>query len=279
MATLAETLRASTESLNRYSDTPRLDAELLICYVLDIPRTRFFTEPDQMLEPEQVTAINNFVQQRIEGQPVAYLVGYRDFWNLKLKVTPDTLIPRPETELLVETALELFANDEPIDAIDLGTGTGAIALSLAKERPGWNITASDQSRDTLAVAIENAETYQLHNVTLLQSHWFDNIASERKYDLIISNPPYVPEDAAHLQGRGVRYEPPQALCSGPDGLNDIRIIIPESKKHLKQHGWLLLEHGFDQGEQVKALFAEHGYQYIQQKNDLAGHTRITFGQQ
>ena len=279
MATLAETLKASTESLKQCTDTPRLDAELLICHILNIPKTRLITEPNQTLEAEQILAINTLVQQRIEGQPVAYLTGQRDFWDMTLKVTPDTLIPRPETELLVETALELYGNDESINAIDLGTGTGAIALSIARERPNWHITATDKSHDTLAVAIENAEAYQLHNVTLLQSHWFENLVEDCKFDLIISNPPYVPTDAPHLQERGVRYEPQDALCSGPDGLNDIRIIIPESKKHLKQQGWLLLEHGFDQGEQVKALFAEHGYQNVQQKKDLAGHIRITFGQQ
>jgi release factor glutamine methyltransferase len=163
--------------------------------------------------------------------------------------------------------------------IDLGTGTGAIALSIASERADWHITATDASHDALTVAIENAEANQLHNVTLLQSHWFDNIADSATYDMVISNPPYVPEDAEHLHGRGVRYEPQDALRAGPDGLSEIRIIIPESKKHLKKNGWLLLEHGFDQGEKVMALFKEHDFKNIQQKQDMAGHTRITYGQQ
>lgn len=278
MATLADTLKQATESLSQFSDTPRLDAELLICHVLDIPKTRFITDPGEILPDEQLAMINTLVQQRIEGQPIAYLIGYRHFWDLKLKVTPDTLIPRPETELLVETALELFNQDETVDVIDLGTGSGAIALSIAKERPAWHITATDQSPQTLAVAIENAEYYKLDNVTLIQSDWFENITDDARYNLIISNPPYVPDEAPHLKERGVRYEPQRALRSGPDGLDDIRILIPESKKHLKQYGWLLLEHGFDQGEQVRTLFNAHGYKNITQKKDLAGHTRITYGQ-
>jgi release factor glutamine methyltransferase len=278
VATLAEILNTCTESLNTHSDTPRLDAELLICHVLNIPKTKLFTDAEQRLESDKLTAINELVQQRITGQPVAYLVGYRDFWTLRLKVTPATLIPRPETELLVETALTLFSADEEINLIDLGTGTGAIALSIASERPGWHITATDASSDALAVAIENAETIQLHNVTLLQSHWFDDIADTATYDMIISNPPYVAEDAEHLRQRGVRYEPQAALRAGSDGLNDIRIIIPASKKHLKKNGWLLLEHGFDQGETVLALFKQHGFRNIQQKKDLAGHTRISYAQ-
>ena len=279
MATLAEALNTCSESLKAYSDTPRLDAELLICHVLDIPKTKLITDAEQSIQNDNLTAINELVQQRINGLPVAYLVGYRDFWTLRLKVTPATLIPRPETELLVETAMTLFERDESIDVIDLGTGTGAIALSIASERPNWHITATDTSHDALAVAIENAEANQLHNVTLMQSHWFDNIADNATYDLVISNPPYVPEDAEHLHGRGVRYEPPNALRAGPDGLSEIRIIIPESKKHLNKNSWLLLEHGFDQGEKVMTLFKEHGFQNIQQKQDLAGHTRITYGQQ
>lgn len=278
MAILTESLQHATKLLEPCSDTARLDAELLICHVLEIPRTRLITDPEQTLTDAQQQNIEAIVRRRLEGQPVAYLLGYRYFWDLKLKVTPDTLVPRPETELLVETALALYSADETINVLDLGTGSGAIALAIARSCPNWHITATDQSHDTLAVAIENAETYQLDNVTLIQSHWFDNLDDAVKYDLITSNPPYVPENAEHLEHRGVRFEPQQALRSGPDGLDDIRVLIPASKNYLKPDGWLLLEHGFDQGEEVKALFTEYGYRDVQQEKDLAGHLRMTIGQ-
>jgi len=277
VTTLAEALQQATTSLEPCSDSARLDAELLICHVLKVPRTRLITESDHTLAAGQQSKIENIIARRVEGQPIAYLLGYQHFWDLKLKVTRDTLVPRPETELLVETALELYGEDKTINVIDLGTGSGAIALAIAKSRPNWHVTATDQSHNTLAVAIENTETCRLDNVTLIQSHWFDSLNADIKYGLIVSNPPYVTEDAEHLQHRGVRFEPQQALRSGPDGLDDIRLLIPASKKHLNPGGWLLLEHGFDQGDKVKALFTEYGYKNIEQKKDLAGHVRITYG--
>jgi len=278
VANLAATLKTATHSLQACSDTPRLDAELLICHVLGIPKTYFFTHPEQEVTDQQYAKLDTLLQQRMAGQPIAYIIGYRYFWDLKLKVTPDTLIPRPETEFLVETALELGEEAKGIDVIDLGTGSGAIALSLAKARPNWHITATDQSSSALEVAVENADANGVNRITFVESHWFDRLDEHNQYDLIVSNPPYVPEQAPHLQERGVRYEPRQALVSGADGLDAIRILIPESKKHLKQNGWLLLEHGFDQGEEVKTLFEAQGYKNVQQKQDLGGHTRITYGQ-
>ena len=177
----------------------------------------------------------------------------------------------------METALTLYPAETPINVIDLGTGSGAIALAIAKARPHWHICATDESQAALSLAIENAEHYQLHNVSLLQSHWFDDLAEHTKYELIISNPPYVAADDPHLQQGDVRFEPQTALVSGADGLNAIRYLILQSKPHLVAGGWLLLEHGYDQGERVRQLFSAHGYLEVQQKKDIAGHIRMTMG--
>ena len=277
MPTLGEVTSQASQLLATSSDSARLDAELLIAHTLNIPRSRFITEPDQILDEQQLNKIQAIITRRARGEPVAYLLGSKYFWDLELKVTPAVLIPRPDTELLVEIALTLYKPDETIKVIDLGTGSGAIALAIAKSRPHWHITATDESQPALAVAIENAEHYKLDNVTLLQSHWFENVAEDLRYDLIISNPPYIAETDPHLHQGDVRFEPQEALVAGPDGLDAIRYLIHESKKHLRQHGWLILEHGYDQGMQVRQLFVENGYMQVQQKKDLGGHIRVTMG--
>lgn len=277
MPTLGEVARQACQLLENTSDSARLDSELLIAHVLNIPRSRFITDPDLDLDPQRLDEIQTLINRRSKGEPVAYLLGCKHFWDLELKVTPDVLIPRPETELLVETALTLFEADTVVRVLDLGTGTGAIALAIARARPHWHVCATDESRPALAVAIENAERYQLHNLTLLQSHWFDNLAENKSYDLILSNPPYIPENDPHLQQGDVRYEPQQALVSGKDGLDAIRHLVSESPQHLQPGGYLMLEHGYDQGERVQQLFVQHGYKDVQQKEDLGGHVRVTFG--
>lgn len=277
MPTLAEVTRQSSQLLETASQSARLDAELLIAHVLNIPRSRFISHPEQTLDNHQLNSIRDLVQRRAAGEPIAYLLGHKHFWDLELKVTADVLIPRPDTELLVETALTLFAEEDDIQVLDLGTGSGAIAIAIAKARPRWHVCASDASKAALSVAIENAEHYLLHNISLLQSHWFEKLVVDKRYHLIVSNPPYVPEHDPHLQQGDVRFEPQQALVSGNDGLDDIRYLIAESKNHLLADGWLMLEHGYDQGDRVQQLFVENGYMDVQQRKDLGGHIRVTFG--
>jgi release factor glutamine methyltransferase len=277
MPTLGETTREATQLLATTSDSARLDAELLIAHVLDIPRSRFITEPERELDQQQLDNIQAIITRRAAGEPVAYILGHKHFWDLELKVSPAVLIPRPDTELLVETALTLYPAEASINVLDLGTGSGAIALAIAKAHPHWHVCAIDESQAALAVAMENAEHYQLHNVTLLQSHWFENLVKDKRYDLILSNPPYIADTDPHLQQGDVRFEPQQALVAGEDGLDAIRFLVTESKLHLLPGGWLLLEHGYDQGEHVRQLFIEHGYREVQQRKDLGGHVRVTLG--
>lgn len=277
MTTLATLQQDAIRTLRDISETARLDAELLIAHVLDIPRTRFITQPDTPIDAQQLDKVQATLAQRKQGVPVAYLIGSQHFWDVELAVTKDTLIPRPETEMLVETALTLFDAEQPVQLADLGTGSGAIAIAIAKARPRWQVLATDRYAPTLAIAQHNAANYQLDNIRFLQSNWFDQLPPEQRLDMIISNPPYVPEQDPHLQQGDVRFEPPHALRSGEDGLNDIRHLISTSRDYLKADGWLLLEHGYDQGAAVNALFAQAGYQIFQQQRDLGGHMRISYG--
>ena len=257
------------------SSTPRLDLELLLCHVLKKPRSYLFAWPDAQISNDQQQKIESLIDLRKKGHPVAHLTGSRDFWSLELKVTPDTLIPRPETELLVEQSLKLLGAS-PRKVLDLGTGTGAIALALASERPDWQVTGCDKVPEAIALAKENRQRNQLERVHFYQSDWFCDLPGDR-YDLIVSNPPYIEENDIHLQQGDVRFEPSSALTSGKDGLDDIRIICAKSPVYLNTGGWLLLEHGYDQGEAVREIFSSTGFQKIQTLLDLAGHDRVTRG--
>jgi len=207
---------------------------------------------------------------------VAYLTGSRAFWSLELKVTPATLIPRPDTETLVEWALERLPPAAALSIADLGTGSGAIALALARERPQCRITATDASAAALAVAQDNAASNQIANVAFRAGRWFAPLAGER-YHLIVSNPPYIPAADPHL-GRGdLRFEPRSALAAGPDGLDDIRLLVAGAPHHLTANGWLLLEHGYDQAAAVRTLLLQHGYHEVQTRHDATGHERISGG--
>ena len=277
MTTLGSLQQDAIRLLSDVSDTARLDAELLIAHVLEIPRTRFITQPDTQIEATQLDQIQAYIRKRKQGYPVAYLIGNQHFWDVELAVTEATLIPRPETELLVETALTLYPAEQPIHVADLGTGSGAIAIAIAKSRPNWQILATDRYQPTLAIAQQNASHYQLSNISLLQSDWFANINRDNRFEMIISNPPYISNDDPHLQQGDVQFEPQHALRAGRDGLDDIRQLIATAPDYIKPNGWLLLEHGYDQGQAVYNLFIQAGYQDIQQKTDLGGHIRITFG--
>ena len=265
-----------TNALSPLSDSPRLDAELLLCHVLARPRSYLYTWPEHELGPEQQQQLAALLARRLQGEPIAHILAQREFWSLPLKVTPATLIPRPETELLVEAALARIPADAQWAIADLGTGSGAIALALASERPLCRITAVDQSQEALAVAIENAQRLGLENLQFVHSDWFEALQGQQ-FALIVSNPPYIRANDPHLSQGDVRFEPPQALASGADGLDAIRHLIAHAPQHLQPPACLLLEHGYDQGAQVVALLKAAGFAECEDLIDLQGHGRIAVG--
>lgn len=258
------------------SPTARLDVELLLAAALGKPRSFLHTWPERIVSSEAALAFAGYLQRRRTGEPVAYILGQQGFWKLDLEVAAHTLIPRPETEMLVEAALELLPSFAPTTVLDLGTGTGAIALALANERPAWQVTAVDRVLEAVALAERNRQRLQLNNAKVLSSHWFSAVQDER-FDLIISNPPYIAAQDPHLQSGDVRFEPDSALVAGNDGLDDLRLIVEQAPAHLNADGWLLLEHGHDQGSAVRELFSRAGFEKIQTRRDLGDHERITFG--
>ncbi|QXG33778.1 peptide chain release factor N(5)-glutamine methyltransferase [Pseudomonas viridiflava] len=258
------------------SPTARLDAELLLAAALGKPRSFLHTWPERIVSTEAALAFAGYLQRRRTGEPVAYILGQQGFWKLDLEVAPHTLIPRPETEMLVEAALELVPAFAPTQVLDLGTGTGAIGLALANDRRQWKITAVDRVPEAVELAERNRQRLQLDNAEVLNSHWFSALEG-RQFDLIISNPPYISEADPHLSMGDVRFEPGSALTAGPDGLDDLRTIIREAPAYLSPGGWLLLEHGYDQGSAVRELLIRHGFERIQTRRDLGEHERITFG--
>jgi len=258
------------------SPTARLDVELLLAAALGKPRSFLHTWPERIVSSEAALKFASYLQRRQTGEPVAYILGQQGFWKLDLEVAPHTLIPRPETEMLVEAALELVPAFAPAKVLDLGTGTGAIGLALASERPAWHVTAVDRVLEAVALAERNRQRLQLGNAQVMSSHWFDSLQGKR-FDLIISNPPYIAAEDPHLVTGDVRFEPNSALVAGADGLDDLRLIIDQAPAHMKPEGWLLLEHGYDQGAAVRDLLSSHGFDKIQTRRDLGDHERITFG--
>lgn len=258
-------------------DSPQLDAELLLAHVTGKDRIYFYTWPEHSLEISLVIHYENLLQRRLHGEPLAHIVGEREFWSLRLKVTPDTLIPRPETELLVEEALKIIPLDKAWEILDLGTGSGAIALALALERPGASIIATDLSAKALAIAAHNAQRLGLTNIRFVQGDWYAALEPGTSFDLIVSNPPYIAEHDTHLKHQELRHEPYQALASGEDGLDAIRHILSNLHAHLKSGGWILMEHGYDQGDAVQALFQKAGLVDVRCLKDLEGRDRVTLG--
>jgi|SRR5450830_375697 len=257
------------------SPTARLDAELLLAAALGKSRSYLHTWPEKIVSSEAALAFSDFLVRRRGGEPVAYILGQQGFWKLDLEVAPHTLIPRPDTELLVEAALELLPAT-PARVLDLGTGSGAIALALANERPAWNVTAVDRVPEAVALAERNRQRLGLNNATVLSSHWFSALDGQR-FQLIISNPPYIASSDPHLAQGDVRFEPASALVAGADGLDDLRLIIAQAPKHLEADGWLMLEHGYDQAEAVRELLSAQGFSEVHSRTDLGGHQRISLG--
>lgn len=254
----------------------RLEAEVLLTHALGKPRSWLIAHAGDALDEAQLRAYDALVQRRRQGEPVAYLTGRRGFWSLELEVTPATLIPRPETELLVELALERLPKDQRARVLDLGTGSGAIALAIARERPAAQVTATDASPDALAVAQRNAAAHGLANVDFALGDWLSPLAGQR-FDLIVSNPPYIEAHDPHLAQGDLRFEPPGALASGDDGLDDIRRIVSQARPHLPAGGWLLMEHGWNQGAAVRALLQQAGYGEVFTAQDLEHRDRVTGG--
>ena len=274
---VSQLLKQASKQLEAVSDSNQLDAELLLAHALDKNRTWLHTWSDSELSAAQQQQFDTLLQRRLQGEPIAYILGEQAFWSLTLKVTPDTLIPRPETEQLVELALEKIPVDANWQILDLGTGSGAIALAIAHERPGCKVMAIDQSAQALQVARHNAEQHHISNVQFIQSHWFTALG-EQGFQLIVANPPYVCENDPHLSQGDVRFEPLAALAGGTDGLDDLRIIVDQARQFLEPGGWLILEHGYDQAEAVQKLLIKHGYQQVQSLRDLAGQPRNTLAQ-
>lgn len=255
-------------------DSPRLDAEVLLAHVLDRPRHYVYAWPEHRPSAAQAEAYRDLIHRRAAGEPVAYLTGEREFWSLALRVSPATLIPRPETELLVELALERFPADTPVRVADLGTGSGAIALALARERPAWHLVATDVSPAALAVARDNATRLDISNVEFRPGDWFGALTPP-PFDGIVANPPYVRDDDPHLLRGDPAREPPGALCGGVDGLDAVRRIATGARPHLVPGGWLAMEHGHDQGAGIRDLLAAEGFGQIRTHRDLAGLERAT----
>ncbi|WP_095146714.1 peptide chain release factor N(5)-glutamine methyltransferase [Pseudomonas sp. Irchel s3b6] len=257
------------------SPTARLDAELLLAAALGKSRSFLHTWPERIVPSEAALVFAEYLQRRRSGEPVAYILGQQGFWKLDLEVAPHTLIPRPDTELLVETALDLLPAT-PAKVLDLGTGSGAIALALASERPVWQVTAVDRVLEAVALAERNRQRLHLNNVSVLSSHWFSAL-KEHRYTLIISNPPYIAAADPHLAEGDVRFEPASALVAGTDGLDDLRLIIGQAPQHLEAGGWLMLEHGYDQADAVRDLLLSQGFEEVHSRKDLGGHERISLG--
>jgi release factor glutamine methyltransferase len=275
-----DTLRDAQIKLEQTSNSAKLEAEVLLAHTLGCDRTYLRTWPEKSLSPEQQTLFQQLINRRCTGEPVAYITGKREFWDMTLQVSPDTLIPRPETEHLVELALEKIPQDAQWQIADLGTGCGAIALAIARERPGCKIFASDSSAAALAIAQNNARNLSIGNVTFVEGNWFDPFSKQlegQQFEMIVSNPPYIHPDDEHLNQGDLRFEPVQALRSRPDGLADIHMITKAARKHLVSPGWLILEHGYDQGSAVKKTLELSGYTQVSTREDLAKNERVSIG--
>lgn len=273
---ISQIINQGVEQLAPVSDSAKLDVRLLLAFALDKPVSYVLTWPERTLSQDEFTTFITLFEQRLKSTPIAYLVGQKEFWSLNFKVSPATLIPRPDTEVLVEKVL----NNHPeacLNCLDLGTGTGAIALALASEKKDWVIHAVDYQDEAVALAKENAHQLALTHVTIYQSDWFSNIKEQAFFNVIVSNPPYIDEHDEHLAQGDVQFEPKSALVAEDEGYADIRHIIENAKKYLVHLGWLYIEHGFQQAKGIQAIFKAHGFIHIHTIKDYGDNDRITFG--
>ena len=274
--TLEQAIAAGANLLAPSSESAKLDAQVLLLHILQKPHSYLFTWPEHELNAEQQQQFDNFCQRRLNGEPVAHITGQREFWSLSLEVNATTLIPRPDTETLVEQALEV-ALPATAKVLDLGTGTGAIALALGSEMPNWQITAVDRVSDAVALATRNQQRLAINNVRVKQSNWFSELHGE-KFNLIVTNPPYIESSDIHLNQGDVRFEPLSALVADDCGMSDIKQIITQSRDYLLSSGYLLIEHGFEQGEAVRHFFKKMAFVNIKTVKDFGNNDRVTFAQ-
>lgn len=257
------------------SDSAKLDAQILLGFVLDKERSYLLTWPEKEVSKQAEQQYLALLQRRIIGEPIAYIIGVQEFWSLPFKVSPATLIPRPDTEVLVELVLEQFGELDDLHCLDLGTGTGAIALALASEQPNWKIDAIDFSLDAVKLAKQNAQDLKLNQVSIFHSNWFSAV-EERTFDVIVSNPPYIDALDEHLHQGDVRFEPESALIADEKGLGDIKHIAQQARNFLNTQGALFFEHGYEQGQPVRNILTALGYHNAQTVRDFNGHERITW---
>ena len=271
---------AAQRLLTAGSSSPRVDAEVLLCHVLERDRTWLYTWGDKMCSSWEHARFDALIAARVQGAPVAYLTGQREFWGLRLATSPNTLIPRPDTETLVELAL----SRAPMPTgrlLDLGTGTGAIAWAFASEQPGWQVLGVDVREEAVELAARNAQTLGLVNARFLHSNWFAALENYDEagtlFDIIVSNPPYLAAGDPHLAEGDVRFEPRSALVAKADGMADLLYLVESAQHYLAASGWLLLEHGYTQADKVRMALNSAGYQNVESVRDLGGHERVTLG--
>lgn len=274
--TIATLLQEAQQQLLEISDTPLLDAEILLAHVLNVSRSFLFAFPERELTSQEILTFAEAIEKRKQKMPIAYITGHKEFWSLDLIVTENTLIPRPETELLVEQVLHHVTGNKK-SILDLGTGSGAIALAIAHERPSWEIVATDSSHEALEIAKHNANRLHLSNILFLQGNWFAAVPSDKKFDAIVSNPPYIAFDDPDFEHENQSYEPRSALLSADNGLKDLKEIIAKARHYLKPGGLLLLEHGFKQASDIRSILENLYYSDIDTCQDLAGLDRVTLG--
>jgi release factor glutamine methyltransferase len=274
MSTVRDMLREAATRIG--NPDARREAEILLAFVLGRDRGWLIAHADDAIAADAGAAFDVLARRRANGEPVAYLTGSREFWSLPLEVTADVLVPRAETELLVELALARIPTDRPVRIADLGTGSGAIALAIASARTHAQIVATDVSASAVEVARRNAKALDLRNVEFRVGSWFEPV-SDCTFDVVVSNPPYIAAGDAHLGDRDLRYEPPVALSSGPDGLDAIRILVRDAPRHLAPSGWLLFEHGFEQGDANRALLVAAGLVKVFTHHDLEYRDRVSGG--
>jgi len=270
--TIESALTEAARKVAQISESPRLDAEAMLAWILGVPRSYLFANPGEELRGQPASDFSDVVSRREKGEPIAYITGSKEFWSLQLNVSKDTLVPRPETETLVELAIRQIPEDCPYRVLDLGTGSGAIAVAIASERPEIEIVATDSSREALRVAKENASLQELQNISFLPGNWTEPV-NDQIFDLVVSNPPYVCDGDPALDA--LRYEPRAALAAGPDGMDAIRQIVIDCKNLITADGTLMLEHGADQQDAVQVVLQENGWTDIACYKDLAGHPRVT----
>ncbi len=274
MTDIQSCLSKACNQLAATSDSAELDAEVLLCFVLNKSRSHLRAWPEKQLSAEQLEQFKQLIEQRQQGTPVAYLTGNKEFWSRDFKVSPAVLIPRPDTELLIELSLDILNSQSNPRIIDLGTGSGIIAITLAAERPDIEVIATDLSLEALTIARQNAVSHQIQNIQFIQSCWFNDV-SAAKFDLIISNPPYIAANDPHLSEGDLRFEPSSALIAENQGLQDIQNIADNARQYLNNNASLLIEHGFDQQSEVQAIFKACHYSHIKTHQDLSGNPRVT----